>query len=68
MAHAMRELSSALMLQGLNNTVISTLLWEYWSGGEPNKAAAVGVWLILALLLVVTAWQIPMRRGRLKAH
>jgi len=67
-AHAMRELSSALMLQGLDNTVISTLLWEYWSGGELNKAAAVGVWLILALLLVVTVWQVSVRRSQLRVQ
>jgi iron(III) transport system permease protein len=55
-AHAMRELSAALMLQGMDNPVVSTLLWEYWSGGEPNKAAAVGVWLMAALVIVVTLW------------
>lgn len=58
LAIAMRELSAALMLQGLNNATLPTVLWDYWVGGEPNKAAAVGVWLVAALLLVVALWQV----------
>jgi len=65
-AHCMRELSSALMLQGNDNKTLPVLLWGYWSGGQPNKAAAVGVWLILALLLVVVIWQALARRGQLR--
>jgi iron(III) transport system permease protein len=64
-AHAMRELSAALMLQGLDNPVLSTLLWEYWTGGEPNKAAAVGVWLMVALVVVVTAWHLSAHRNKM---
>lgn len=56
-AHALRELSTALMLQGRENVVIPTLLWDYWSGGEPNRAAAVGVWLVVALVLFLSLWQ-----------
>ena len=63
-AHAMRELSTALMLQGRDNVVLSTLLWDYWSGGVPNKAAAVGVWLIAALVLIVGLWSALARRER----
>jgi iron(III) transport system permease protein len=62
MAHAMRELSSALMLKGPNNVVLTTLLWDYWSGGEPNKAAATGVWLMMALVLAVAVWQFTTSR------
>ncbi|UCE31842.1 MAG: iron ABC transporter permease [Burkholderiales bacterium] len=64
-AHCMRELTSALLLQGTENKTLPVLLWGYWSGGEPNKASAVGVWLVVAMLLVVSAWQIMVRRGRL---
>jgi len=64
LAHAMRELTSALMLQGADNTTLPVLLWGYWTGGEPNKAAAVGVWLVLAMLLIVSAWQFMAARGR----
>ncbi|MEQ9812624.1 MAG: iron ABC transporter permease [Azospirillaceae bacterium] len=62
LAHCMRELSSALMLQGRTNETLPVLLYGYWTGGEPNKAAAVGVWLILALLIVVGVWQFLTRR------
>jgi iron(III) transport system permease protein len=62
LAHAMRELSTALMLQGRDNQVVTTLLWDWWQGGEPNRAAAVGVWLVAALLLALTLWQIAVRR------
>lgn len=58
LAHAMRELSTALMLQGRDNQVVTTLLWDYWQGGEPTRAAAVGVWLVVALLLALILWQV----------
>jgi len=63
-AHAGRELSSALILQGRDNVVLSTLLWDYWAAGQPNRAAAVGVWFIVALGLMVGAWQLLQRRAR----
>jgi iron(III) transport system permease protein len=62
LAHAMRELSTALMLQGRDNQVITVLLWDWWNGGEPTRAAAVGVWLVAALLLALTLWQVLARR------
>lgn len=65
-AHAMRELSAALVLHGRNNTVLSTLLWDYWSSGRQVTAAAVGVWLIAALLLLVGGWQVVTGRSRLE--
>lgn len=63
-AHAGRELSSALMLQGRDNVVISTLLWDYWAAGQPNRAAAVGVWLTIVLGAMVGVWQLFQRRER----
>lgn len=62
-AHAVRELSSALMLQGRANTTLATLLWDYWSGGRPTAAAAVGVMMVVALLVLVGAWQAVARRS-----
>lgn len=56
-AHCMRELSTALLLQGEDNTTLAVQLWSYWAGGEPNKAAAVGVWLVLVMTVVTVAWQ-----------
>jgi iron(III) transport system permease protein len=54
-AHVMRELSMALVLHGRYNTVVSTLIWDYWSGGDPTTASAVGVWLIIALTVLIAA-------------
>ena len=63
-AHSIRELSSALMLQGRSNSVVSTLLWSYWEGGRPTAAATVGVVLITVLLVLVTIWQLLSNRSR----
>ena len=62
LAHCLRELTAALMLQGRANETLPVLLFGYWTGGEPNKAAAVGIWLILALLVVTALWQWLARR------
>jgi iron(III) transport system permease protein len=62
-AHAMRELSTALMLAGRNNTVMPTLLWDYWTGGEPTRAAAVGVWLMIVLALFLGLWHLLSTRS-----
>lgn len=65
-AHVMRELSTALLLQGDNNATAAVQLWSYWSGGEPNKAAAVGVWLVLAMTVVTVVWQwLSVRQSRM---
>lgn len=66
LAHAVRELSAALMLQGRTNTVVSTLLWDYWTSGQQVTAAAVGVWLMAALLVVVAVWQLLSSRQSLE--
>jgi iron(III) transport system permease protein len=60
-AHCLRELTAALLLQGADNATLPTLLYTYWSGGETNKAAAAGVWLVIGLLAVVIAWQLLAR-------
>jgi iron(III) transport system permease protein len=68
LAHVMRELAIALMLQGRDNQVVTTLLWDYWQGGEATRAAAVGVWLVMSLLVVLVVWQVlAARRGRADA-
>lgn len=63
-AHALRELSAALMLQGRDNAVLPTLLWGYWEGGRPTVAAAAGVWLIIALSFVMCLWALASSRTR----
>lgn len=67
-AHVMRELSTALLLQGEDNATLAVQLWSYWAGGEPTKAAAVGVWLVVAMTVVTVAWQWLSNRSRRLAH
>ena len=55
--HACRELSAALMLRTQGNVVLTTLLWDYWSGGEAGSAAALGLWLVLGMALVISIWR-----------
>lgn len=57
-AHCIRELSSALLLQGGSNQTLPVVLWNFWVGGEPNKAAAVGLWLVILLFITMFIWQI----------
>lgn len=57
-AHCIRELSSALLLQGGHNQTLPVVLWNFWVGGEPNKAAAVGLWLVVLLFITMFIWQI----------
>ena len=63
-AHVMRELSTALLLQGEDNAMLAVLLWGYWSGGQPNKAAAVGVWLVALMAVATIGWQVTASRSR----
>jgi len=56
-AHVMRELSTALLLQGDENVTLAVQLWSYWAGGEPSKAAAVGVWLVIVMTVITIVWQ-----------
>jgi iron(III) transport system permease protein len=65
-AHSLRELSSALMLQGRDNAVIPTLIWDYWSGGEPTHMAAGGIWLTAALIVFLLLWRLLSRRTALE--
>lgn len=57
-AHCIRELSSALLLQGGENQTLPVVLWNFWVGGEPNKAAAVGLWLVALLFITMFLWQV----------
>jgi len=53
---SLQNLSSALVLQGRDNGVMATLLWQYWTGNEPLAAVAAGVWLSGALLVLLIVW------------
>lgn len=67
-AHVMRELSTALLLQGDDNATVAVQLWSYWSGGEPARAAALGVWLVLVMGVITIVWQRLSARRELLAH
>ncbi len=56
-SHALRELSTALMLQGYDNAVVTTLLWDAWAGGDVTRSAAIGVWLIIGTSSLLLLWQ-----------
>jgi iron(III) transport system permease protein len=66
-AHALRALSTPIMLQGRDNVVLSTLLWGYWNSGEPTIAAAIGVWLVGILAIATVAWRATARKGAIGA-
>lgn len=63
-SHSLRELSSALILQGMDNKTVPALLYSFWTQGQPTVTAAVGVWLVTGLFAVVLAGQWIERRWR----
>jgi iron(III) transport system permease protein len=60
--HAMRETSMALMLFSQGNAVISSRLWFMWGDGEVGEAAALGVLLIAALIIINTGGRYAAQR------
>jgi iron(III) transport system permease protein len=62
-AHALRDVSAPLLLRGKDNSVVATLLWDYWVQGRPSTASAVGVLLIGMLAILVTIWQLVETRN-----
>lgn len=60
-SHSLRELSTALMLQGYDNSVVTTLLWDAWAGGDVTRSAAIGMWLIIATSALLLVWQVVTR-------
>ena len=53
--HSVREFSIAVMLQSGRNSVLSTMLFNFWETGSPEKAAALAVMLMIVLLGVTVA-------------
>jgi iron(III) transport system permease protein len=50
LVHSVREFSIAVMLQSGRNGVLSTMLFNFWETGSPERAAALAVMLMLMLL------------------
>ncbi len=58
-------LGAVLLLQSANNQLFSTLLWSFWSSGNPGSAqsfAAGCVLLLLILIVAITAMVLIQRR------
>jgi iron(III) transport system permease protein len=53
LVHSVREFSIAVMLQSGHNSVLSTMLYNYWDTGTPEHAAALAVLLMIVLLCLV---------------
>jgi iron(III) transport system permease protein len=53
LVHSVREFSIAVMLQSGHNSVLSTILYNYWDTGSPEHAAALAVLLMIVLLCLV---------------
>lgn len=66
-AHCLRELTAALLLQGTDNATLPAVLYSYASTGQNTKAAAVGVWLIVAVVAVMAIWQVAQRAAGVRA-
>lgn len=62
LVHSVREFSIAVMLQSGRNSVLSTVLYGYWDTGNPERAAALAVLLMTALLALVAIVSLARRR------
>jgi len=62
LVHSIREFSIAVMLQSGRNSVLSTILYSYWDTGSPERAAALAVLLMIALLALVAILSLTRRR------
>ena len=62
--HGLRELTMALMLQSERNMTLAALLWGFWTMGNATGAAAVGIWLTVAMGILVLLWQLVMDRDK----
>ena len=62
-SHGLRELTMALMLQSERNMTLAALLWGFWTMGNAT-GAAVGIWLTVAMGILVLLWQLVMDRDK----
>ena len=60
--HSLREFSIAVILQSGHNSVLSTMLYNYWDNGRPEHAAALAVLLMVMLLAMVAMSSLLTRR------
>jgi ABC-type Fe3+ transport system permease subunit len=50
------------MLQSGRNSVLATILYGYWDTGSPERAAALAVLLMTALLALIAILSLTRRR------
>jgi iron(III) transport system permease protein len=62
LVHSVREFSIAVMLQSGRNSVLATILYGYWDTGSPERAAALAVLLMTALLALIAILSLTRRR------
>jgi iron(III) transport system permease protein len=62
LVHSVREFSIAVILQSGHNSVLSTVLFNYWETGSPEHAAALAVLLMLLLLALVGILSLTRRK------
>jgi iron(III) transport system permease protein len=62
LVHSIREFSIAVMLQSGRNSVLATILYGYWDTGGPERAAALAVLLMTALLALIALLSLTRRR------
>lgn len=51
---SVRELSASLLVYSQGNEVLGIALWDLWHDGETAEAAALGILMIIALLLLMS--------------
>ena len=57
-----REVTMALTLYSRKNTVISTVVWQFWGSGWVPEVSALGVILVIFAMIVVGALRIGFSR------
>ena len=60
--HSIREFSIAVMLQSGRNTVVSTILYNFWQNGNAAQAAAIAVMMMIGLCVMVAISAMITRR------
>jgi len=57
-----REVTMALTLGSRRNTVVSTIVWQFWGSGWVPQASALGVVVVLFALVVVSGLRLGFSR------
>jgi iron(III) transport system permease protein len=62
--HAIRDLSTAVLLSGANNSIVSVVILDLWNNGEVPQLAALSIVLVAAMaLLAVVFMRLSLRHN-----